>query len=73
LGELEESRNAIQTQLDSILTYPILNLPVELVSEIFIHCLPTGNVRPKRSQAPLVLLSICRAWRQIALSTPSLW
>ncbi|KAJ7108552.1 hypothetical protein C8R44DRAFT_803027 [Mycena epipterygia] len=63
--------------------YPVLNLPVEIVDEIFIRCLPslptpdgrswTWTSPPDKNQVPLALSSICSAWRTIALSLPSLW
>ncbi|TFK40322.1 hypothetical protein BDQ12DRAFT_680744 [Crucibulum laeve] len=53
---------------------PIARLPYELLVEIFIHCLPKHPfIIPSRVQAPLVLTQICREWRTIALSTPTLW
>ncbi|KAJ6563225.1 hypothetical protein B0H10DRAFT_1120072 [Mycena sp. CBHHK59/15] len=66
------------------LTYPVLNLPPELTSEISFHCLPartpqlqvtSRNKLPRllRSQAPLLLLQICRQWREVAFATPKLW
>ncbi|KAJ7510889.1 hypothetical protein B0H11DRAFT_1956464 [Mycena galericulata] len=55
--------------------YPVLTLPAEITSEIFIHFLPTY---PERSQlvgplSPSFLCRICRQWREVALSTPTLW
>ncbi|KAJ7277511.1 hypothetical protein C8J57DRAFT_1007682, partial [Mycena rebaudengoi] len=51
---------------------PILTLPPEIGSEIFLQCLP-GVVYPISSEVPLSLLGICRAWNALALSTPALW
>ncbi|KAJ7368766.1 hypothetical protein DFH08DRAFT_832193 [Mycena albidolilacea] len=74
LDDMRSRLQDLQSQLESI-AYPILTLPPELVSEIFIHCLPaerfTDVVNP--SEAPLLLTHVCRAWRQIAISTPALW
>ncbi|KAJ7510890.1 hypothetical protein B0H11DRAFT_1789944 [Mycena galericulata] len=55
--------------------YPVLTLPAEITSEIFIHFLPAY---PERSQlvgplSPSFLCRICRQWREVALSTPTLW
>ncbi|KAF7335363.1 F-box domain-containing protein [Mycena sanguinolenta] len=72
LKKLHETRIILQFQLDS-LVYPILTLPVEIISEIFIHCLPVGNAKVTLAHAPFVLLKICRRWREIALTTPRLW
>ncbi|KAJ7682983.1 hypothetical protein B0H17DRAFT_1074881 [Mycena rosella] len=66
--------------------YPVLTLPVEIVDEIFLHCLPIlphpdgsswtwacESLPPATNEVPLLLSSICSAWRAIALSSPSLW
>ncbi|KAJ7797341.1 hypothetical protein B0H14DRAFT_3548551, partial [Mycena olivaceomarginata] len=62
----------VQNQLDSIV-YPVLTLPPEMTSEIFIHCLPSEPEIVFPDDAPLLLTRVCRAWRQIAISTPALW
>ncbi|KAF7353340.1 F-box domain-containing protein [Mycena sanguinolenta] len=79
--ELENSISAlrleqaqVQSRLD-LYKYPVLTLPTEIVSEIFMHVPPpypscswlAGTV------SPTSLTHICREWRQIALSIPSLW
>ncbi|KAF9061803.1 hypothetical protein BDP27DRAFT_1234582, partial [Rhodocollybia butyracea] len=53
---------------------PIRRLPVEVLSEIFLFCLPVDR-NPVRSvkEAPLLLTRICRRWRDIALENPRLW
>ncbi|KAF8207694.1 hypothetical protein K438DRAFT_1521965, partial [Mycena galopus ATCC 62051] len=52
--------------------HPILDLPPELISLIFVHCLPSfAELHP--SKAPLLLAHICGAWRALALRTPELW
>ncbi|KII92012.1 hypothetical protein PLICRDRAFT_457917 [Plicaturopsis crispa FD-325 SS-3] len=53
---------------------PARGLPPEVLSMIFIHCLPEDvELRPNVDRAPLLLGSVCRRWRSIALSTPELW
>ncbi|KAJ7681219.1 hypothetical protein B0H17DRAFT_912692, partial [Mycena rosella] len=59
---------------------PVLTLPHEITSEIFIHCLPPSPVfsaqfpdGPNALEAPLLLLQICKKWSSIAISTPDLW
>ncbi|KAJ7757269.1 hypothetical protein DFH07DRAFT_958865 [Mycena maculata] len=56
-------------------TYPVLTLPNEIISEIFIHFLPVYPKRPPiiGSQSPILLGKISRKWRDIAFSTPALW
>ncbi|KAJ7639316.1 hypothetical protein FB45DRAFT_1055455 [Roridomyces roridus] len=75
LAEKQAQRGQLQQQLDSI-TYHVLSLPPEIVSKIFILCLPTWS-RPLDSidlkHAPLLVSHICSQWRRIALSTPALW
>ncbi|KAF7365216.1 F-box domain-containing protein [Mycena venus] len=66
-------REAVHEESDAI-TYPVLTLPVEIISQIFWWTLPSGG--PKLNSQlvePLSLGQICRIWRQIALSTPALW
>ncbi|KAJ7457333.1 hypothetical protein FB451DRAFT_593093 [Mycena latifolia] len=71
LKSLERSKSAAQHQLNT-LRDPVARLPVELSSEIFIQCLPFRPA-PDAQDAPLLLLNICKAWTDIALSTPALW
>ncbi|KAJ7280817.1 hypothetical protein C8J57DRAFT_1174439 [Mycena rebaudengoi] len=67
-------RQDLQTRLDAY-KYPILTLPTEITSEIFVHFLPPYPERPLSAgpTSPELLAQICRAWREIALSTPRLW
>ncbi|KII84442.1 hypothetical protein PLICRDRAFT_365676 [Plicaturopsis crispa FD-325 SS-3] len=51
---------------------PCRQLPDEVLSTIFIYCLPS-SVQPSTNRAPLLLTRICRRWRIVALSTPQLW
>ncbi|KIM73772.1 hypothetical protein PILCRDRAFT_54680, partial [Piloderma croceum F 1598] len=68
------------------LSVPVQRFPPEILSEIFIHCLETKwfnpayyehllylRILPRLDRAPLLLGSVCRQWRAIALSTPRLW
>ncbi|KAJ7479746.1 hypothetical protein FB451DRAFT_1171846 [Mycena latifolia] len=67
-------RSEFQVKCDTP-PYPVLSLPPEIVSEIFEHFLPSyPDFAPACGiLSPLVLCRICRQWRQIALSTPTLW
>jgi hypothetical protein len=59
----------------------IQQFPVEILGEIFRHCLLTSRadgffadyITPDQSQAPLLLCRVCAYWRQVAISTPVLW
>ncbi|KAJ6485309.1 hypothetical protein C8R47DRAFT_536312 [Mycena vitilis] len=63
-----------QTLFDSS-TYPVLTLPSEVISEIFVHFLPPyPNCPPlKGNESPTCITHICHKWREIALATPLLW
>ncbi|KAJ7143067.1 hypothetical protein C8R43DRAFT_1199574 [Mycena crocata] len=53
---------------------PQVALPPEILSEIFIHCLSDDAfIRPDPTTAPLILCRICRQFKEIALTTPTLW
>ncbi|KAJ7015853.1 hypothetical protein C8F04DRAFT_1363969 [Mycena alexandri] len=79
LDLLDKKRTLILHQLAIVATFPVLTLPVEITREIFIGCLPFAQCRPFTTKeknygtAAATLLSICREWRHIALSTPELW
>jgi hypothetical protein len=74
LALLQTERKPIQERIDSY-KYPILTLPNEITSEIFIHFLPVIPLFPSGSGilSPTVLTRVCRTWRDIALTTPALW
>ncbi|KAJ7641162.1 hypothetical protein FB45DRAFT_1053744 [Roridomyces roridus] len=67
----QESR---QQRLDAY-TYPVLTLPNEITSEIFVLVLPPYPYRSKLTglSSPTSLTHICGKWRDIALATPRLW
>ncbi|KAF8894480.1 hypothetical protein BD779DRAFT_1668983 [Infundibulicybe gibba] len=53
---------------------PISQMPLDVMIEIFTHCLPKGPyIRPDPRSAPLLLAQVCSAWRHVVLSTPKLW
>ncbi|KAJ7755938.1 hypothetical protein B0H16DRAFT_1540186, partial [Mycena metata] len=83
---LERDRTTVAAELYSKATFPVLTLPVEITTAIFTFCLPTieelheNNIRrrddaetPPTLTAPNTLVECCRAWRDIAFATPSLW
>ncbi|KAJ7625283.1 hypothetical protein DFH06DRAFT_1229042 [Mycena polygramma] len=78
IAEIKLEITRLQAELDSLtesLTFPILTLPVEITSQIFVYCLPDSDDARDVSplDAPLVLGRVCSTWRNIALSTPQLW
>ncbi|KAF8161779.1 hypothetical protein K438DRAFT_1985556 [Mycena galopus ATCC 62051] len=79
LHELEEARSAVERELYAI-PFPASALPAEITAEIFKHCLPPftnlgwgGVIGKYRDIAPILLTQVCRTWRSIAATTPTLW
>ena len=53
---------------------PIRKLPIEILQEIFIACLPTAhNPVMSRWESPILLTQVCSSWRSVAHATPQLW
>ncbi|KAJ7464347.1 hypothetical protein FB451DRAFT_1489528, partial [Mycena latifolia] len=69
---LTNEKTAIQESIDRIV-YPILTIPVEITSEIFLHCLPDEPQQPSESTAPMLLGAVCREWRIISRGDSRLW
>ncbi|KAJ7720905.1 hypothetical protein B0H16DRAFT_1896677 [Mycena metata] len=74
LSLLNEENDLLQGRLGAY-TYPVLTLPNEIVSEIFLYFLPVYPEPPPiiGRSSPNVMGQICRKWREIALRTPVLW
>ncbi|KAF8156180.1 hypothetical protein K438DRAFT_1862353 [Mycena galopus ATCC 62051] len=74
LSVLRLERTVVQERVDSY-TYPVLTLPNEITSEVFIHFLPIYPLPPPLigDLSPTLLTHICHQWREIALATPALW
>ncbi|KAG1849702.1 hypothetical protein DFJ58DRAFT_888842 [Suillus subalutaceus] len=65
-----EISNTSHTSLPSLIS----RLPTEILSEIFLYCLPEDEHLVYASrQAPMLLTKICRRWREIAVGFPRLW
>ncbi|KAJ7626980.1 hypothetical protein FB45DRAFT_920432 [Roridomyces roridus] len=78
---LQAERQRIHRKLADVV-YPVLELPDEITSEIFVRYvgeapnevfLPYSDDYPPPIPSPVVLASVCSLWRNVALSTPSLW
>ncbi|KAF7332457.1 F-box domain-containing protein [Mycena kentingensis (nom. inval.)] len=59
---------------------PISKLPLEIITEIFMHSLPSPqswdnyfNSALSGRSAPLVLTWTCSQWRSLAMASPALW
>lgn len=70
---LYDQRSALSEEIEAhrALISPFHQLPLDVVWEIFAHCLPTHPITP--SSSPLLLGRICSAWKSITLPTPRLW
>ncbi|KAJ6542073.1 hypothetical protein DFH09DRAFT_1041417, partial [Mycena vulgaris] len=71
LRKPEHSESAVQRQLNEFRD-PLARLPFDISSDIFIQCLPP-RPHPGAHHAPMLLLNICNAWTEIAITTPALW
>ncbi|KAJ7185196.1 hypothetical protein C8R46DRAFT_1342521 [Mycena filopes] len=67
---LSAERQKLQVVSDAVV-YPILSLPTEITTEIFLHSCDSSPWSP--STGPLLLAQICHEWREIAIHTPALW
>ncbi|KAJ7682212.1 hypothetical protein DFH06DRAFT_972415, partial [Mycena polygramma] len=77
LTELEHARSAAERELHATASFPILTLPVEITAEIFGHSLAPfddglSGVAYNKT-VPFNVSRVCRAWRDIAVTTPQLW
>ncbi|KAG1886172.1 hypothetical protein F4604DRAFT_1724979 [Suillus subluteus] len=62
--------NTLHTSLPSLIS----RLPTEILSEIFLYCLPEDeHLLYASRQAPMLLTRVCRRWREIAVGLPRLW
>ncbi|KAJ6585447.1 hypothetical protein B0H19DRAFT_1109701 [Mycena capillaripes] len=76
IAQLEARRLELSTYVSEheALISPVRQLPLDIMREIFIACIPTDqNPIMSAQTAPLLLGHICSAWRAIAFSTPRLW
>ncbi|KAK6977975.1 hypothetical protein R3P38DRAFT_3120325 [Favolaschia claudopus] len=67
--------DSTQTTLEPSSHTPILTLPPEILSEIFLHFLPPYPRTPPfiGKYSPTCLILVCREWHSVAISTPALW
>ncbi|KAJ6492726.1 hypothetical protein C8R47DRAFT_420557 [Mycena vitilis] len=74
LSQLRSETTLVQERIKSY-KYPVLSLPRDLASEIFIHFALTFPHGPPLGGrfSPTTLTQVCHDWREIALATPQLW
>jgi hypothetical protein len=71
-----KQRSVLEDRLEShrALLSPARRLPSDVITVIFFQCLPTEQYPGFSAQeAPLLLTTVCRGWRELALSNPLLW
>ncbi|KAJ7211823.1 hypothetical protein B0H12DRAFT_1195034, partial [Mycena haematopus] len=77
IDNLAEERHRIGAYVEAhkALVSPIRRLPLDIIQELFVACLPTHrNCVMSASEAPVLLgCIVCSSWRTISLSTPRLW
>lgn len=83
ISDLQRAIDKLRAERDSLgadvkahraLISPVRQLPLDIIQEIFVACLPTHhNCVMSASEPPILLGRICSLWRAISLSTPRLW
>ncbi|KAJ7644502.1 hypothetical protein FB45DRAFT_999529 [Roridomyces roridus] len=68
LGLLRAERESTQRHLHTVAVYPVLTLPNEITSQIFIQWIYTDD-----KSNPMLLTWVCQLWRAVAISTPQVW
>ncbi|KAJ7772201.1 hypothetical protein B0H16DRAFT_1305439 [Mycena metata] len=74
ISTLRAERNPAQERLNSY-HYPVLTLPNEITSEVFVHFLSDYPICPPLTgiHSPTVFTHVCGRWREIAVGPPGLW
>ncbi|KAJ8084968.1 hypothetical protein PM082_003745 [Marasmius tenuissimus] len=83
IRELEAEISRLQSERDRLQAFvnnhrqllsPVRRLPVEVLKEIFVQCLPVEHLPiTSTTEFPLLLTRICRHWKEVAITTPHLW
>ncbi|KAJ7933927.1 hypothetical protein B0H13DRAFT_686331 [Mycena leptocephala] len=76
IDKLTKERDSLNAYVEAhkALISPIRRLPLDIIGEIFMACIPTHrNCVMSADEAPVILGRICSSWRTISLSTPRLW
>ncbi|KAF7332659.1 F-box domain-containing protein [Mycena kentingensis (nom. inval.)] len=74
LVDLQASRDALDAELRCAAVFPIDTVPPEILSEIFVQCMPEYSSKVVgRDIAPVLLTRVCKSWARIATGTPELW
>lgn len=72
---VEQKDKIVQSMtLHKRLASAVWRLPPEILSHIFMYCLPEEQyLSPAPRLGPMLLTRICRRWRDVAVATPGLW
>ena len=78
LSNLAQQRARVQAYRDKhkVLVAPVWHIPPEILSYIFVLCLPhrpPNEVNRSSLKRSLLLARVNQYWRHVALSTPQLW
>ncbi|KAF7299485.1 hypothetical protein MIND_00898600 [Mycena indigotica] len=76
MDKFVDERRSIQSQIEGhqALLSPMRRIPVDLLQEIFVVCLPSERYCAMSAyEAPMLLGRVCSQWRTTAFSTPALW
>ncbi|KAJ7785455.1 hypothetical protein B0H14DRAFT_2958528 [Mycena olivaceomarginata] len=70
ISELNEERSSVADYVEAhrALISPVRRLPLDMLQEIFVACLPTHrNCVMSASEAPVLLGRICSSWRTVVM------
>ncbi|KAJ8083001.1 hypothetical protein PM082_008862 [Marasmius tenuissimus] len=76
LAELQSRKAKLENFISQHLALksPIRRIPEDILREVFEMCLPEDRLPARElAEAPLLLTTVCRSWRAVAVSTPTLW
>lgn len=75
-GQLTKGKSKVVQSNNS--SSAIRRLPTEILAQIFLYCIPEeeegeGACTLEPHLAPMLLTTVCRRWREVAVDMPSLW
>ncbi|KAJ7157180.1 hypothetical protein C8R46DRAFT_1004071 [Mycena filopes] len=83
IADLQKAMDKLTAERDTVeafvaahkaLISPVRRLPLDIIQEIFVACLPTHrNCVMSATEAPVLLGRVCSSWRTISIATPRLW